>query len=125
MVKCELKKLYIGTHLLTHQYTHSLTYLLTHSLTPSIYTRFYDSKVNKYYWLNGKTNATTWKASKWLIRQNVPMPPEDVMLYEATMKIRELELKLLEKEKEIITVRYLLTYLLTYSLIDVLTYSLT
>ena len=52
------------------------------------------------------------------------MPPEDVMLYEATMKIRELELKLLEKEKEIITVRYLL-YSLTYSLIDVLTYSLT
>ena len=92
--------MYIGSNTPSYSFIDTLTQFFL-----SIYTRFYDSKVNKYYWLNGKTNVTTWKASRWLIRQNVPMPPEDVMLYEATMKIRELELKLLEKEKEIITVR--------------------
>jgi hypothetical protein len=41
------------------------------------------------------------------------------------MKIRELELKLLEKEKEIITVRYLLTHRLTHLLTHLLTHSST
>jgi len=45
------------------------------------------------------------KASKWLIKQNIPLPPEDQMLYDAQQKIRQLELALKEKEKEIKAIR--------------------
>lgn len=69
------------------------------------YTRFYDSKVNKFYWMKNSTGKTTWKVSNWLARQEVPMPPEDTMLYDSQQKIRELEQKLLEKEFEIKEVR--------------------
>lgn len=69
------------------------------------YSRFYDSNVNKFYWLDKKTQKTTWKVSKWIIKQEVPLPPEDVMLYKSNQKIKELEEKLKVKEQEIKQVR--------------------
>lgn len=69
------------------------------------YTRFYDSTVNKHYWMLNETKATSWKCSSWLFRQEIPMPPEDVMLFNSTQKIRELENMLKEKDKEIKDIR--------------------
>lgn len=69
------------------------------------YTRFYDSNVNKFYWMVNATQQTSWKASPWLMRQEIPMPPEDQMLYNSAQKIKELEAMLKQKEKEIKDVR--------------------
>ena len=69
------------------------------------YTRFYDADVNKFYYLNNKTQQTFWKASKWLIKQDLPMPPEDNMLYKSYLKIKQLEELLKMKEDEIKEVR--------------------
>jgi FK506-binding protein 1 len=67
--------------------------------------RYYDSNLNKFYWLNKRTDTTTWKGSSWMIKMDVPLPPEDKMLYDATQKIKLLEAKLAEKEREIVVVR--------------------
>lgn len=72
----------------------------------SIFTRFYDSNLDKFYWMINSTKQTFWNSSKWLIKQDIPMPPEDQMLYKSQLKIKELEKKLLEKEKEIVEVRF-------------------
>ena len=69
------------------------------------YTRFYDSNLNKFYWLDKTTNETTWTVSNWLYQQKIDMPPEDSMLFESQQKIRELEEKLKQKEDEIKQVR--------------------
>jgi len=69
------------------------------------YSRFYDANVNKFYWFDKKTQKTTWKVSKWLIKQEIPLPPEDEMLYKSNLKIKELEAKLKAKEQEIKAVR--------------------
>lgn len=69
------------------------------------YTRFYDSNLNRFYWMVNETQKTTWKASAWLIKQEIPLPPEDEMLYKSVQKIKELEAKLAEKENEIKEVR--------------------
>ena len=39
---------------------------------------------------NNANKETTWKASKWLIKQNIPLPPEDQMLYDAQQKVSSL-----------------------------------
>jgi hypothetical protein len=69
------------------------------------YTRFYDSNLNRFYWMENATQKTTWKVSVWLMKQNVPMPPEDEMIYKSMARIRELEEKLQQKEDEIRIVR--------------------
>lgn len=69
------------------------------------YTRFYDSNVNRFYWMDNTTGQTMWKVSKWLVKQEVPLPPEDKQLFDAMAKIKELEAKLKEKEKDIKQVR--------------------
>ena len=69
------------------------------------YTRFYDSNVNKFYWMINQTQQTFWKASAWLIKQEIPMPPEDEMLLKSVQKIKQLEEQLLAKENEIKAVR--------------------
>ena len=69
------------------------------------YTRFYDSQANKFYWLDNVTQKTTWKVSKFLMKQEIPMPLEDQMLYASMQRIKELEEKLQAKEKEIKDVR--------------------
>jgi hypothetical protein len=69
------------------------------------YTRFYDAKVDKFYYMLNATQKTFWKASPWLKRMNIPMPPEDQMLYESQLKIKELESLLKMKDEEIAEVR--------------------
>lgn len=69
------------------------------------YTRFYDSNLNRFYWMENSTKRTFWKASKWLTKQEIPLPPEDDMILKAQQKIRELEEKLKQKEQEIVEVR--------------------
>jgi hypothetical protein len=69
------------------------------------YTRFYDSNLNKFYWLDLKTQQTTWNVSPWLERQEINMPPEDQMLYSSQQRIRELEEQLRMKDQEIKDVR--------------------
>ena len=56
---------------------------------------------NFYYTIQ----ITFWKASKWLIRQNIPMPAEDSMLFKSQLRIKELEEILRLKDIEIKTVR--------------------
>ena len=58
------------------------------------YKKYFDAKQGKFYWVNQQTQEATWKASAWLIRQDVPMPSEDSLLYASQLKIRELGTKL-------------------------------
>lgn len=69
------------------------------------YSRFYEAKKNKFYWMLNSTQRTFWKASPWLVRMQIPLPPEDQMLYDSQQKIRELEALLKAKEEEIVKVR--------------------
>jgi len=71
----------------------------------SMYTRFYDSSVNKFYWMINATQVTFWRSTPWLLKQEIPMPPEDQMLYQSMLKIRELEEILKKKDEEIKAVR--------------------
>jgi hypothetical protein len=52
-------------------------------LVHSRYTRFYDSNLNRFYWMENSTKKTTWKVSEWMVKQQVPLPPEDEMLYKS------------------------------------------
>jgi hypothetical protein len=69
------------------------------------YTRFYEAKKNKFYWMLNSTQRTFWKASPWLTRMEIPMPSEDMMLYESQQKIKELEALLKAKDEEMAKVR--------------------
>ena len=69
------------------------------------FTRFYDFNLHRFYWMDNNTQKTSWKASAWLTRQDIPMPPEDQQLHAAYEKIKELETQLKTKEKEIKDVR--------------------
>lgn len=69
------------------------------------YTRFYDAKTDKFYFMLNSSKKTFWKASPWLKRMNIPMPPEDQMLFESQLKIKELESLLKMKDEEIAEVR--------------------
>jgi len=69
------------------------------------YARFFDANVSKFYWTNKVSGLTFWKASRWLTRQQVPMPYEDQMLYNQYLKIQELTKLLNQKENEIKEVR--------------------
>lgn len=71
----------------------------------SMYTRFYDSNVNKFYWMINETQVTFWKSTSWLLKQEIPMPPEDEMLYQSVLRIKELEAMLKKKDDEIKGVR--------------------
>jgi len=69
------------------------------------YTRFYDANLNKFYWLDQKTQQTTWNVTPWLERQEINMPPEDQMLFDSQTKIRELMAQLEAKDQEIKDIR--------------------
>ncbi|KAJ1384387.1 hypothetical protein B484DRAFT_17921 [Ochromonadaceae sp. CCMP2298] len=69
------------------------------------YTRFYDSDLNKFYWLDKSTGETTWTVTNWLRKQEIEMPPEDRMLYQSQQRILELEAMLKDKDREIRDVR--------------------
>ena len=69
------------------------------------YSRFYDSNVNRFYYMENKEQRTFWKASAWLERQEIPMAPEDEMLYNSVQKIKELEAIIKAKDNEIKRVR--------------------
>jgi hypothetical protein len=69
------------------------------------FSKFYDSKKDKFYYFNHGTSQTSWTASTWLLRQNLPLSPEDQALYESMQRIKELEAKLREKDQEIKDVR--------------------
>lgn len=77
----------------------------TKHLASEVYTRYYDMENSRFYWLDHRTNRTTHRASPWLLRQNVKMPPEDQLLLQSQLRIRELERKLLEKDIEITKIR--------------------
>jgi hypothetical protein len=57
------------------------------------YTRFYDASVNKFYWMSNNNQKTYWKVSRWLKRQDIPLAPEDSMVFLANEKIKMLEKK--------------------------------
>lgn len=69
------------------------------------YQRFFDMENGKFYWFDSKTQKTFYNASKWLQSQNIDMPKEDQLLYQSYLKIKELEKKLLDKDKEIKEIR--------------------
>ncbi len=69
------------------------------------YTRFFDANLNRFYWMTNATQKTTWKVSNWLVKQEVPLPPEDEMIYKSVQKIKELEERLLQKDLELKEVR--------------------
>lgn len=69
------------------------------------YTRFYDAKLNKFYYMFNSTQKTFWNASPWLLRMQIPMPAEDQMLHESQQRIIELEMLLKAKDEEIAEVR--------------------
>ena len=55
--------------------------------------------------MENREQRTFWNASAWLVRQEVPMAPEDEMLYNSVQKIKELEEIIKAKDKEIKDVR--------------------
>ena len=65
------------------------------------FTRYFDAKQLKFYWVNNHTQEARWQATQWLLRQEVPMPAEDSLLYQSQMRIRELEAMLKRKDEEI------------------------
>ena len=69
------------------------------------YSRYFDLETARYYWIDHSTNKTYWVVSKWLLRQNIPLPREDQQLLESHLKIKELERKLQEKDKQIKEIR--------------------
>lgn len=69
------------------------------------YTRFFDANEERFYWMVNTNKETFWDASKWLIRQECPMPPEDSMLYKSYLRIKDLEAQLRRKDEEIKEVR--------------------
>jgi len=69
------------------------------------WTRFFDAKLNKFYWMTNDDGKTFWNATRWLVKQEIDMPPEDRQLFEQYEKIRLLELALEEKDKEIKIIR--------------------
>lgn len=69
------------------------------------YSRFYDAKSDRFYWMNNETKETAWSVSKWLLRMDIPLLPEDQMLYESQKRIKELELVLKAKDEELARVR--------------------
>jgi hypothetical protein len=77
----------------------------TMKLAREKYMRYYDSSLNKFYYLNNETKKTTWKASRWLLSMKIPLNPEDEMVYNANLKIKELEEQLKKKDEEIKMVR--------------------
>lgn len=69
------------------------------------FARFYDAKVDKFFWMEKSTQKTFWKPSKWLIKYEIPLNSEDQLLYNANVKIKELEDKLTQREFEIKVIR--------------------
>jgi hypothetical protein len=69
------------------------------------YQRFFDMENGKFYWFDQKTKKTFYNASKWLQSQNIDMPKEDQLLYQSYLKIKELEKKVADKDKEIKEIR--------------------
>ena len=56
----------------------------------SKWTRFFDSKQNKFYWMENENQRTFWNATKWLVKQEINMPPEDEQLFDQFQKIKAL-----------------------------------
>lgn len=54
------------------------------------YSRFFDGKLNRFYWLDKSVGKTFWNASNWLQKLEVPMAEEDQLLYNSYLKIKEL-----------------------------------
>lgn len=71
----------------------------------SQYTRYFDFDVKRFYWIKHATGTTFWKATPWLIRQEVPMPAEDQQLLKSYLRIQELESQLAAKDDEIKQIR--------------------
>jgi hypothetical protein len=71
------------------------------------WTRFFDSNQNKFYWMTNDDSKTFWNASAWLVKQEIPMPAEDQMLFDQFQKIKAMEDALKAKDEEIKTIRKL------------------
>lgn len=69
------------------------------------FARFYDAKIDRFYWLDRAAGKTFWQASPWLQRFNLPLSPEDQALYDSVAKIKQLEKQLADKDEEIKEVR--------------------
>jgi hypothetical protein len=65
------------------------------------YGRFYDIREDAFYWMDRRTGETTWVASDWLQRQQIPLSNEDNMLYNANFEIKRLQEQLKRKDEEI------------------------
>eukprot|EP00596_Hydrurales_sp_CCMP1899_P002065 CAMPEP_0119035170 /NCGR_PEP_ID=MMETSP1177-20130426/2125_1 /TAXON_ID=2985 /ORGANISM="Ochromonas sp, Strain CCMP1899" /LENGTH=487 /DNA_ID=CAMNT_0006993123 /DNA_START=121 /DNA_END=1581 /DNA_ORIENTATION=+ len=69
------------------------------------FTRFYDPITSRYYFVDNQTKRTSWSASAWKSRQQIPMPVEDTLLLTSQAKIRELEDMVKKRDLEIIDIR--------------------
>ena len=69
---------------------HSLGKMRARKAAHFKYKKYFDAKQGKFYWVNQQTQVASWKVTPWLIRQDIPMPSEDSLLYASQLKIREL-----------------------------------
>lgn len=69
------------------------------------YQKFFDFENARFYYYDTLTKQTFYNAGTWLQRQNISMSKEDNQLYQSYLKIKELEKKLQDKDKEIKEVR--------------------
>ena len=56
------------------------------------YSRYYDATQRKFYWHENKSGKTFWVVSNWLMRQNIPLPMEDQLIYDSHQKIEVLNI---------------------------------
>ena len=54
------------------------------------YMRYYEANQRKFYWHENKSGKTFWVVSNWLVRQNIPLPVEDQLIYDSHQKIEVL-----------------------------------
>lgn len=77
----------------------------TRRLAREKYSKFYDKKKDREYYMKNDTQETFWEPSDWLVNQRLQFNQEDQDLYESVQKIKELEKLLKQKEEEIKEVR--------------------
>jgi hypothetical protein len=71
------------------------------SLAKLRYSKFYDQKSDRVYFMNNRSGETFWDPSEWLFNQRIELTPDDQALFDSIQKIKQLEKMLSQKEEEI------------------------
>lgn len=65
------------------------------------YSKFFDQKSDRVYFMDNRTQETFWEPSEWLCNQRVQLTPDDQALFDSVQKIKLLEKMLKQRDQEI------------------------